>query len=242
MRRRREVSPSGKVHPRGEESHLVDHPDRSLRGGDSHDSRPGSWATRNSFAIWKASCAPLVTLGGCQLALANASSNSLPPGVPDIYQGNELWDLWPGRSRQSPPRRLRNPPAPAQGNDRHEAARQLRAPRGRVAEALAGAAGASSSAGVFQPPSGPAGRFGLLLEASGDRRDRLIAYARANGVIALRSAARASSSARTGPTLPWFSRPESGSTGFTGSEVEGRLPLRLERFVSEFPVGLLSRV
>ncbi len=56
---------------------------------------------------------PAGRAGPHQLARPDTRSKLTAPGVPDLYQGTELWDLTPGRPGQPPPRRLRAAPPAA---------------------------------------------------------------------------------------------------------------------------------
>ena len=53
---------------------------------------------RAEIAAFAARIAPAGAINGLAQALLRCAA----PGVPDLYQGTEFWDLQPGRSRQPP--------------------------------------------------------------------------------------------------------------------------------------------
>ena len=72
-------------------AHLVDRPRCRLRGRRGRASPRPSWPTRRSSTTSSAFVAPLVWPGQVN-ALAQTVLKLLSPGVPDTYQGTELWD------------------------------------------------------------------------------------------------------------------------------------------------------
>ena len=71
-----------------------------------------------------------LALAGAVNSLSQVALKMASPGIPDVYQGTELWDLQPGRSRQPQAGRLRTPASTARGDRCHPVARPGRARRG----------------------------------------------------------------------------------------------------------------
>ena len=69
--------------------------------------RRGAWPTPSSRDEVDAFVARACSRRGRSHALAQTLLKLTLPGVPDIYQGTELWDLSPGRPGQPPTGRLR---------------------------------------------------------------------------------------------------------------------------------------
>ena len=80
-------------------------------------------------------CRRRVAQLGIYNSLAQLLIKITAPGVPDFYQGTELWDLQPGRSRQPPAGRLRRAASRRSPAWRHaDPARAAREPRRRPRE------------------------------------------------------------------------------------------------------------
>ena len=78
--------------PRGQGPHLLDRPERGLRGGRHGVHRRPSWPTSEFLADLEGFVGPLIEPGRVN-SLAQTLIKLTAPGVPDIYQGTELWDM-----------------------------------------------------------------------------------------------------------------------------------------------------
>jgi (1->4)-alpha-D-glucan 1-alpha-D-glucosylmutase len=179
--------------------------------------------------------APLVAAGRTN-ALAQTLLQLALPGVPDLYQGSELWNL-----------RLVDPDN-REPVDFELRARLLADPPENAEDALAGTelglpklylirrglAVRRARARSF----GPAGRYEPLA-AAGSRREHVLAFLRGDDVLAL------------APRLPWKLAGDWGDTtlgvprgrwrdALTGAEVEGGA-VAVQQLLARFPVALLER-
>ena len=82
----------GEGHPRGQGPHLVDADEPRVRGGPARASSTRCWTIRNSWPTSKPSWRRWSSRGGSTRSPRRCSSSPLP-GVPDFYQGTEIWDL-----------------------------------------------------------------------------------------------------------------------------------------------------
>ena len=88
-------------------AHVVDGPGRGLRGGAAR-LRRGARSRTPSFVARPRGVRRPVSRRRWQISsLAQTLLKLTAPGVPDIYQGTEIWDSQPGRPRQPPAGRLR---------------------------------------------------------------------------------------------------------------------------------------
>ena len=102
----RAVGLHGEGGARGQGAHLLDAARTPTTRRRCATSSSACWPIADFIADLAAFVAPLVEPGRIN-SLAQTLLKLTAPGVPDIYQGSELWDLTPGRSGQPPAGRLR---------------------------------------------------------------------------------------------------------------------------------------
>ena len=108
-------------------------------------------------------CSGLVAHCGMFTSLSQTLLKIASPGVPDFYQGTELWEFQPGRSRQPPPGRLSHSDGGLDALKKREAEV---GPRELIRELLSDLAGRQNKAvSHLSPPFLPPGTIGSCSRA-----------------------------------------------------------------------------
>ncbi|MBP2308792.1 malto-oligosyltrehalose synthase [Azospirillum melinis] len=194
------------------------------------------------FLPFQASLARIGMVNGLAQALLKLTS----PGVPDIYQGCELWNL----SLVDPDNRL-----PVDYDARRELLEEVEGvvEHGAVAGLLERWTDGAVKLAVTRqalavrgemPEVFSAGEY-LPLEATGERADHVVAYARRNGdetvVVAVpRLVGQLGENPDWGNTAIPLPRGTGWRNRLTGAEVEGGDAVMAARLFADLPVALLS--
>ncbi|CAO3451216.1 malto-oligosyltrehalose synthase [Azospirillum largimobile] len=196
-----------------------------------------------AFLPFQASLARIGMVNGLSQTLLKLTS----PGVPDIYQGCELWNL----SLVDPDNRL-----PVDYDARRRLLEEVEdvVERGTIAGLLERWTDGAVKLAVTRqalavradkPEVFSAGEY-LPLEATGDRADHVVAYARRAGddtvVVAVpRLAGQLGESPDWGNTAIPLPRGTRWRNRLTGAEVEGGDAVSVATLFADLPVALLSR-